>query len=38
MEGQLVANDVASFKPVRIGGRTALVWLDTNGTLQLFRS
>jgi hypothetical protein len=37
MEGQLVANNVASFKPVRIGGRAALVWLDTNGTLQLFR-
>lgn len=33
---QLVASNVASFRPVRIGGKPGLVWLDTAGAVRLF--
>jgi hypothetical protein len=33
----LNATNVAAFRPVRMRDRPALVWLDTAGTLRLFR-
>jgi hypothetical protein len=36
LAAQLFANDVVAFRPVRIGGKPALVWLDLNQVLRLF--